>query len=315
VSFEDDFVESDDYLHPAGTHPWAVETWWFSFFVPERQLGGWLYALVRPNQGASAGGAWIWDGSGVEPREAPYFAHYTALPTRLERASANPLDFPSGYQVSVVAPGREYRITYADEAAGVSLSLRFTATMPPFGHKDKQPPFDESAHFDQSGRVTGTLHLRGEDLAVDCYAFRDRSWGLRSERVPPRFSYCWMAREDESFLLYATRDERPLPIVRGFLHRDGITRPVVSGSRSETRLPDANWVQTIEVAATDDEGRSIGGTARAVSRLCHPRPTSTNVISLLEWDLGGVQCWGEDQDVWSHQDWQQSLAENGRGDG
>ena len=78
--FAEPFENGDDFLHEHDSHPWWVETWWFSFFAPERGLGGWLFGMARPNQGASTGGAWIWDGSGHDARSARYFAalHSTA---------------------------------------------------------------------------------------------------------------------------------------------------------------------------------------------------------------------------------------------
>lgn len=308
TSAYDTFDAADDTLHPFGTHPWSTETWWFSFFVPERGLGGWLYGLARPNQRTSAGGAWIWDTRGWEPRTAPYFAHYTALPTRNERLQASPVTFPSSLRITTLRPGMDYRLSYADEAAGLTVEVEFAATMPAVGHKRNEPPFYESSHFDQAGRVTGTVALAGEAHQVDCYALRDRSWGLRSERVVPDFSYCWLAGEAEAFLLFGTRNGAGVDITRGFLHRDGITRPVVSGHRAEQRHPEHHWVEGLRVRAVDDAGRVIDATARAVSRLVHPRPTSANTISVLRWESGGRASWGEDQDVWPHLAWRQRFG-------
>jgi hypothetical protein len=180
----DHFDAADDYLHDFGSHPWHVETWWFSFFVPERGIGGWLYGLARPNASTSNGGLWVWGPETSEPRASPYFAHYTSLPTRIERLRENPLCFPSSPTVDVLEPGRRYGLSYEDAAAEVRADLEFAATMPAIGYGAKEPPFHESAHFDQAGRVTGTLQLAGERLGVDCYAVRDRSWGCARNGSP-----------------------------------------------------------------------------------------------------------------------------------
>jgi hypothetical protein len=313
----DEFLPEDDGLHPHGTHPWSAETWWFSFFVPERGLGGWLYGLARPNQRTSAGGAWIWGPRGSEPRTACYFAHFTALPTRRERLTGNPVTFPSSLEITALRPAMDYRLTYTDQAAGLAVDVDFRATMRAVGHKHSEPPFYESAHFDQAGRVTGTVTLAREVHDVDCFALRDRSWGLRSERVAPDFSYCWLANESEAFLVYGTRDGEAVDVTRGFLYRDGVCRPIVAGHRVERREPERHWIEDIEVHAVDDVGRSIDATARAVSRLVHPRPTSANTISLLRWAHDGHVSWGEDQDVWPHLAWQRrfmapALPDTGR---
>jgi len=307
-AFDEPFEAADDFLHESDLHPWWVETWWFSFFAPERHLGGWLFGMARPNQAASTGGAWIWDPSGHEPRCARYFAHYTALPTRMEALRSNPVRFPSRYQVEVLESGREYGLTFADEPAGLDLDLRFTATMPAFGHKSNVAPFYRSAHYDQAGRVTGRLVVEGETIDIDCYAMRDRSWGLRSERVVPDFSYCWRADADEAFLVYSPRRDGPLVVNRGVLHRDGVSRPIVEGTRREVRDAVHGWVTEVAISASDDTGRKVDATGTALSRLVHPRPTSANTITALRWTLpDGRTSWGEDQDVWPHERWKRWM--------
>ena len=52
-----DFTAADDGLHPPSDNFYETETFWFSFFVPDRALGAWLYASVRPNAGLTAGWA------------------------------------------------------------------------------------------------------------------------------------------------------------------------------------------------------------------------------------------------------------------
>jgi hypothetical protein len=312
----DPFLAEDDSLHGHTTHPWWVETWWFSFFIPERGLGCWLYGLARPNQSQSAGGAWIWDTTGSEPRSARYFAHYTALPTHMEHLQAPAVRFPSRFEVAIREPGQSYGLTFSDPSVDLDIDVVFTATMPAVGHKDNVPPFYESAHYDQAGRVTGTMRLEGETLDIDCYAIRDRSWGLRSERVVPNFSYCWLATPDEAFLVYADRVDGPLVIQRGLLHRDGVTRPIVDGLRTEERDPVNGWLTSVHISAVDDQGRTIEADGEATSRLVHPRPTSANTISVLRWNSGtaeGRPAWGEDQDVWPHEAWKRWFRNQAHG--
>ena len=74
---------ADDGFHEHGEgsdHPWWLETFWTSFNVPERKLGGWLYNQVLLNQGDNGlcnGGVWVWDAS-----DAPflYERNETELP-------------------------------------------------------------------------------------------------------------------------------------------------------------------------------------------------------------------------------------------
>lgn len=182
----------------------------------------------------------------------------------------------------------DYRLAYEDPDAGLAVDLEFRATMPAVGHKRSEPPFGASAHFDQAGRVTGTVEFDGEASDVDCFALRDRSWGLRSERIAPDFSYCWMASAEETFLVYSDHgDGDTAEVTRGFLHRDGRTLPLAGGHRTELRDPERHWVERVSVHATDTAGRVIDATAHAASRLVHPRATSANTLSVLRWEQDG----------------------------
>lgn len=63
-----------------------TETVWFSFNVPPRALAGWLYVQMRPNIGRVAGGAFVYDPSGTQAWEIPYFAysHYDRMPEPID---------------------------------------------------------------------------------------------------------------------------------------------------------------------------------------------------------------------------------------
>lgn len=69
------FSAVDDGLHELSGF-YDTETFWFSFFVPERSLGGWLYTTVRPIAGVSGGGAWIWDATAIDPWSIPFFEQF-----------------------------------------------------------------------------------------------------------------------------------------------------------------------------------------------------------------------------------------------
>ena len=70
-------------------------------------------------------------------------------------------------------------ISYSGDPGALEVDLEFEAIMAPNPHPDGVVPFLKGAHFDQAGHVTGTMVLHGEELAVDCYWVRDRSWGPR----------------------------------------------------------------------------------------------------------------------------------------
>ncbi|WP_234794186.1 hypothetical protein [Mycolicibacterium flavescens] len=76
---ENPFGPADDMLHPPGESHYETETFWFSFFAPERAIGGWVYASVRQNAGVTAGRMWLWDGSTPHPIDAPFYKYFAHL--------------------------------------------------------------------------------------------------------------------------------------------------------------------------------------------------------------------------------------------
>jgi len=97
---------ADDGFHAPGDDPWFFESSWWSFYVPERDLGAWIYHWVRPNQSTQGGGCWIYDATTPFHLEVPYYACYENLP--FERATME--SFDRQHAINVRAP---YALTLA----------------------------------------------------------------------------------------------------------------------------------------------------------------------------------------------------------
>ena len=254
------FGPDDDDFHDEvlTDHWWETETQWFSWNVPERRLGGWTYSSARPNAGLCNGGVWVWDDRASYSWELPYHVEYSGLrlPPRAERDMRD-FEWPTGVHVRAIEPLTRYEIRYHDEGA-LELDLRFDAIMAPNPHPVGVAPFVRGTHFDQAGRVTGTMILDGETVAVDCFATRDRSWGPRPQgrprKRPPRDSaiggvggigYSFgTASPGDSFLVYSVPGTDDDPVVCGYLLRDGRYAHVTLGrtparDRPPHRLADA----------------------------------------------------------------------------
>ena len=70
-------TDADDDWHDHSPHWWETETNWWSFNVPERKMGGWLYTQALAVQQTCNGGAWVWDDS---PSGALYERNQHGLP-------------------------------------------------------------------------------------------------------------------------------------------------------------------------------------------------------------------------------------------
>jgi hypothetical protein len=302
------WTAADDQLHAPDSDglDWTETTWW-SFGIPERALFGWLYCQVRPNNGTVAGGAFVYDPSGTLPWDIPYFAyaHHTRLPEHLDLRD---VIFRNGVSVRCLEPGTRYALGYRfrDQEDFVA-DLEFRGLTAPVPHVPGGPPFTGSSHYDQMGRVTGSIRLHGESLAVDCISMRDRSWGRRPElhgrRPGDRISYAYGATsERDAFLAFcAPPPEDPLSDVEhltsGWLLRDGMLRRLVS-LRREAERDTSGRVRTVVLTGVDSEDRELTATGTPLAAfVLNAGPICVN--SALRWDVAGVEGFGEDQDVWS----------------
>src|SRR5260370_40638174 len=79
ASMDDSLTPADDGLHEAGDDFYGTETFWFSFFVPDRRIGAWLYTTIRRAAGICGGGLGIWGDAGAAPRGLPFYEQFSWL--------------------------------------------------------------------------------------------------------------------------------------------------------------------------------------------------------------------------------------------
>ncbi|MEA3216562.1 MAG: hypothetical protein QOJ19_2718 [Acidimicrobiia bacterium] len=293
------FLPEDDgfHFHVMGDDWWATETAWFSFHHPGRRLGGWFYNMFRPNIGTVAGGIWIWDDTAHLPWDVLYSANYSAMPLPAD-ADLRDIRLPTGVSMRVIEPTASYQLGY-DDSERLQADLRFDAVMPPEPLTAVGSTFGSAHHFDQIGRVTGHLDLLGERIEINCLGMRDRTWGRRPEHRPRQAAYVTAAADEgNGFLAVTNVSTDGDRISYGFLRRDGRTVGLAGGERTVKRDPIEGWITEIRIDATDNEGRELMAVGRPVSRMIINRHTFIDINSLLRWDVGGLEAWGEDQDMW-----------------
>jgi hypothetical protein len=292
---------------------WETETCWFSWNVPERNLGGWTYCQARPNARLCNGGAWVWDDSAAYPWELRYRAEYSGLqlPARAERDMRD-FQWPNGVHVRVEEPLTNYRITYDDPGA-LQVDLLFEGIMAPNPHPTGVVPFTKGTHFDQAGHVTGEMVLHGERIPVDCFSVRDRSWGPRPLGRPRRregnapapsfggvgYSFC-AAGPTDAWLVYAIPGPEVEPVPCGFLLRDGQYAHILAGERRVEFDGATGWPVSLEIEAVDDRDRRLWVQGEVVSR--HWRGHGGD--SLVHWRWDDCEGFGEDQSYFSRAQWE-----------
>jgi hypothetical protein len=287
---------TDDNFHaPLTDEWWEHETVWFWWFVPEKQLGCWVYHYIRPNIGVAGGGVLVFDPSAWFYMETPYYYSYSNTPMPEER-DLRDFTFPGGSRIEMVEPLRHYRLTFQDHDT-IRYAVDWHAVMPPWVSVSDELP----RHFDQFGRVTGELELHGERMAIDCYAMRDRSWWHQRPEQ-------WKVGSGGGGYITGMADPQTAFFGSGpggFLVLDGVRLPLVSGTRRRERDPDHGFTRRIIVTGVDSDGRELEAVGDALSRVATPIVGVHGVVwqNLVRYTINGVPGWGDDQDAWPISMW------------
>ncbi len=303
----------DDEFHPADpSDPFWTETCWFTFTVPERRLSGQFYPFFRTTQGVLSAGAYFWDQTGRTPADILHARHFWHLP--IPDQPLSDIRLPNGIAYRCVEPLHRYEVSYRDpddegEAGGdrpvISVDLTFTSIA--------RPNYLGLTHLDQPGRYQGTVTLAGEELAVDAYGFRDRSWGPRSQfgygihGTPARCGgYSYATASDADAFHAITMDFSGgfgdgSTAIHGYVLRDGAWSKVGSGRRTVlARHPGTAYPVAVAVDLVDELGRALHAEGRCLNGLgLFLNPNLYSVNCLTEWTFDGITAYGEDHDNWS----------------
>ncbi|HET6963775.1 MAG TPA: hypothetical protein VFH58_03320 [Acidimicrobiales bacterium] len=285
----------DDEFHPADTDdPYWTETCWFTFAVPERRLSGQLYPFFRPNQRVCAAAAYVWDDAGDQPWNVRYAKNFWHLP--LPEQPLSDISLPNGIRYRCVEPQHRYELSY-DDPDGDDLTIRLTYT------SVARPNYLGQSHLDQPGRYTGTIVLEGEEIAVDSYGFRDRSWGVRSQFGAGfgsgGYSYATVG-EGHGFHTITMDLGQGYQSIHGYYMRQGEWAKLASATRVVSERDGKGFPSVVEIRGEDDTGRRFEATGRCLNHIAlHLNPNLFTINSLTQWELDGVPCYGEDHDNWS----------------
>jgi len=291
--------------------PYWSESSWFSWAIPERGINGFFYNHFRPNMNCMLAGPAMWDGSGRHTWEFRFFdwQPMRVLPEGRYGVDYDKYDFttPYSFAISMLEPLRRYRLAYDRE--GFRLDLEFVGACEPHGIPASDEHGMEGAyklHFEQPGRIFGTVELDGERYDVDCCSIRDGSHGRRFlEKVTPG-GYAWSTADDRTGWHVLALDENACHdtvIMGGYLYRDGVMASLKSGVRRILER-DGPRPQRIEIEAVDELGRKLHatGSARVVAEF-QLFPDRAQWWQQFAWDYDGFSgAIGEDQEFYGLHD-------------
>jgi hypothetical protein len=173
-------IQSEDELphRPSSDSTWR-ENWWLCFFDHRSGLHGVAYTGVQPGLGTGFAMFAVFQGG-----QALTILDESDIPTNQETGSANgagPIRFACAEPMQ--------RWTVAVRSRTIEADLVFTAL-----HQAYDWDWDgatKSRHYEQAGRVAGSIVLDGRRLEIEGFGQRDRAWGVRE---PSILRQAWSSR-------------------------------------------------------------------------------------------------------------------------
>lgn len=297
----------DHFLIDYPDHPYWTESSWFSFAIPERDINGLVWTHFRPNMNCLCGGPAMWDRSGQHVWKFLYFDWQAmrVLPEGRWGVDYDKYDFTTPWSLSkkMIEPLEKYRITY--DRAGFRLDLTYTAVAPPNIMDNPATELTRNAfkvHFEQPGRIAGTIELDGERYDVDCFSIRDGGHGPRSLEAAEPGGYTWSTADERNgwhMLAPGSGKSHTASAIGGYILRDGEMSPLAEGTRTVLER-DGPRPTRIEIKARDRLGREL----HAIGREQTPAefmlfPDRGQWWTLYQWDYDGFTgAVGEDQEYY-----------------
>lgn len=188
---------SDDLVHAPGAERQWRESYYFSFFDPTRQIGGFTSIGKRPATGHSGFIIVIW-GPHIPTLVASEYDTFGEWNNTHEIA---------GLTYTPLSPFGPWRLTFdgplnnggsdiecdhnalgparGEATAHVQFDLTFHPSHPPYSYSD-QPGMAQlfTGHIDEVGAMRGTLAIDDASYEIDAVAGKDHSWGIRNWFAP-----------------------------------------------------------------------------------------------------------------------------------
>jgi hypothetical protein len=302
-------AEDVEYHTPEGAdHRWA-ETYIFPIAIPEEHILVMVYVVARPKLGVMLNDIYVYGTLTDNRAELLYVDSQVHLPAPVRFSD---IDSPSGLKLKAVKPPREFRIDYVG-FDDTEIHVDWHGIMDPFDvHDLKHTPHaigshDEkmaksglarawSGHFDMTGRVRGTVRVRGQEYKVDSLERMDHSWGERGENeLPAMDSISAQFDENLAFHLIAHVDlEAPSgkdqKLAHGYVLEDGVQYGVSTLDITSTRLGVS--VVAMEMTVVDVRGKQYHLQARADVGAPWNIYATTCYTALMRWTLGDRTGYG-----------------------
>lgn len=183
--------EDDLRRAPFGSDPFLNESWYFNALDPENDLAVFLRIGLFHNRGRANMGVLIRH----QGREI-YSRLHNEQP--MPGGNVDPGLTIGGLTIRAEALFSDYKLSFDDEPSGLSFDIDWRALHPPVDGAAHVPAAAPgSAHYEQGGRISGTIAYRGERLTLQGVGNRDHSVGRRDWSRFDGHRIAWIVFEDE----------------------------------------------------------------------------------------------------------------------
>jgi hypothetical protein len=282
---------SDDLRHRPGNDSKGRDSLYFNLMLPEHDLGVFVYTWVDHN-GVGGRLVTVWG-----PDEKPLVFNV------IHGFEMGDDDFDdwniAGLTVRHPEPLRtaEVRFTSSD----LELSYDFEGTHEAFDFTRNRggcPQWMAVNRFEQTGRATGSLRLRGRVIEFDKPAHRDHSWGRRNWKMPQHWK--WVVAQSESgnglnLFQWVVRGELG---TNGYVLRDGQPVPLVD-ARCRAVYDDDMTSRTLHATLLDEAGGQTELTLERYGTVALPVGSSTVLNeAACRGSIDGEPGWGQFETQW-----------------
>ncbi len=241
---------ADESLHEPYDDPNWQESWYFSWFDGANRAAGLARIGYLPNSGEWSAGVMVAGPDGIERGFANM--KHKGGPQHPEALTIGRLTF------RMIEPLRTWRVVVEGRDG---LDLTFTAINDAFDFADGPagPALLTGVadrHFEQTGRVTGTVRVGGKTTQIDGYGQRDKSWGPRDWGALEGWNWIPVLFDDDLAFCTTRVTVGGTTHVGGYIWHDGANHPIaklrVQPVWRSRRVPAAT-----RVVVTDTSGFTI----------------------------------------------------------
>jgi hypothetical protein len=303
---EDAMITAQDlefHTPPDAGHTWA-ETYFFPIILPQEGLMITVYVVVRPGLGVMSNDVTVY---GALSQTRADLVYYHAEPHLPAPQRFSDIHSSMGLSVKAVRPPRDYRIDYVG-FDNTEIHVDWIGLMEPFDIHDpthspragrtKAEQHANSGlgaawggHFDMTGRVQGTVKIRGRSYTVDCVERMDHSWGHRNPvKMNAQDSISASFGPDLAMHVIAHLDldaavGQEQRLAHAYILEDGQVYGIRDGALRTTRL--GNAVTAMDLQMVDVRGKTFD--MHAYSEVGAPWNAYVSTVtytSMMRWFCG-----------------------------